>query len=42
MEEYMAWHKIEMNGPAIEEYTNDPTTVADASELNTKIYYPIK
>lgn len=42
MEEYMAWHKIEMNGPAIEEYTNDLTTVADASELNTKIYYPIK
>ena len=42
MEEYMKWHSVEMNGPAIEEYVNSPMDVADPSELNTKIYYPTK
>jgi effector-binding domain-containing protein len=42
MEEYMKWHGSLMNGPAIEEYMNDPTTAADASETHTRIYYPIQ
>ncbi|GAB5539281.1 MAG: SRPBCC family protein [Salibacteraceae bacterium] len=42
LESCMNWHSMEMNGPAIEVYANDPTTVADASEINTKIYYPIQ
>ena len=42
MEAYMKWHGTMMNGPAIEEYMNDPTTVADASEIHTRIYYPIQ
>lgn len=42
MESYMNWHGAQMNGPAIEEYMNDPTTVADASEIHTRIYYPVQ
>ena len=42
MEEYMKWHGSLMNGPAIEEYLNDPTTAADAPEIHTRIYYPIQ
>ena len=42
MEDYMNWHGTQMNGPAIEEYMNDPTMVADASEIHTRIYYPVQ
>ena len=42
MEKYMKWHGSIMNGPAIEEYANDPTTVSDPSETHTIIYYPIE
>lgn len=42
IEKYLKWHKSIVNGPAIEEYANDPTTVSDPSEIHTIIYYPIE
>lgn len=42
VEAYMNWHGLTMNGPAIEEYMNDPTTVEDPAQIHTRIYYPVE
>ncbi len=35
-------NEVQMNGPAIEEYITDPTTVNDPSEILTNVYYLIQ
>ncbi|GAB4375795.1 MAG: SRPBCC family protein [Salibacteraceae bacterium] len=41
MDEYIKWHSLSQNGPVIEEYMNDPQTVADPSDIHTRIYYSV-
>ncbi len=40
--QFIAEHKLEMNGPYWESYITDPATEADTSKWLTKIYWPVK
>ncbi|MFT6815977.1 MAG: effector-binding domain-containing protein [Sphingobacteriales bacterium] len=42
LDNYVVKNNLEMAGLPWEVYANDPTTVSDASEIQTDIYYPIK
>ena len=39
---YCETNEVQMNGPAIEEYVTDPSTVNDPSEILTNIYYLVQ
>lgn len=40
--EYMKANKLEQNGPELDYYMNDPTTVKTKMEIQTKMNFPIK
>ena len=40
--EYMKTNHLEQNGPELEVYMNDPTTVKNKIEIETKMYFPVK
>lgn len=42
MDKYIKFHGLTVNGPVIEEYVTDPTTVSDPSQILTKVYYPVQ